>query len=281
MLSLNRTRKHLKNEICKFIFANDKREVVCVLDCHCHLNDHQYDADREQVIAEVFASGIEKVICVGADFTSSIEVKSLSEKYNNIYYTIGVHPDNCDEYSEKILEHMIKSANKKLVAIGEIGIDYFHNKTNKEKQIAVFTSQIELAIKYNLPIVIHCRDAYGDTLEILKKYAPLKVPVEFHCFSGSLEYAKELLRLGVKMSFTGNVTFKNAVNIQEVAKNLPLDAFFFETDSPYMAPVPHRGERNTPKYVWEVANFVANLRGMNCSELVKKTDQNAKQFFKI
>ena len=252
-----------------------------MLDCHCHLNDSQYDADREQVIGEIFSSGIEKVVCVGADIPSSLSAKALAESHDNIFYTIGVHPDECDTYDEKMVENMIKKANKKLVAIGEIGLDYFHNKENKEKQIAVFTSQIQLAIKYNLPIVIHCRDAYGDTLNVLKKYAPLKVPVEFHCFSGSLEYARELLRLGVKMSFTGNVTFKNAVNIQEVAKNLPLDAFFFETDSPYMAPVPHRGERNTPKNVWDVANFVANLRGMDCVELVKITDQNAKNFFKI
>ncbi len=269
-----------KKEVCTNS-ANDNKRSTNLLDCHCHLNNPQYDTDREGVISDIFASGIEKVICIGADISSSISSRELAETHDNIYYTIGIHPDYCDDYDAEVIEKMIKSAGKKLVAIGEIGLDYFHNKDNKDKQIAVFVSQINLAIKYNLPIVIHCRDAYGDTLEILKRYAPLKVPVEFHCYSGSLEYARELLRLGVKMSFTGNVTFKNAKNIQEVAKAIPLDSFFFETDSPYMSPVPHRGERNTPKYVWDIARFVADLRGMSAEELIKITDKNAHNFFQF
>ena len=252
-----------------------------MIDSHCHLNDKMYEQDLEEVIADVFSSGIDKVICVGADYLSSVKAGEIASTHENIYYTIGVHPDDCNNYSEAEIEDLIVNANKKLVAIGEIGLDYFHNKDNRFKQIETFESQINLAIKHNLPIVVHCREAYGDCLEVLKRFAPLKIGVVFHCYSGSLEFARELLKLGVKFSFTGSVTFNNTKNIQEVAKNLPINSFFFETDSPYLTPTPHRGERNTPKNVFEVAKFVANLRGMNVNELIKITDQNAKNFFKI
>ena len=252
-----------------------------MIDSHCHLNDKMYEQDLEEVIADVFSSGIDKVICVGADYLSSVKAGEIASTHENIYYTIGVHPDDCNNYSEAEIEDLIVNANKKLVAIGEIGLDYFHNKDNRFKQIETFESQINLAIKHNLPIVVHCREAYGDCLEVLKRFAPLKIGVVFHCYSGSLEFARELLKLGVKFSFTGSVTFNNTKNIQEVAKNLPINSFFFETDSPYLTPTPHRGERNTPKNVFEVAKFVANLRGMDVNELIKITDQNAKNFFKI
>lgn len=252
-----------------------------MIDSHCHLNDKMYEQDLEEVIADVFSSGIDKVICVGADYFSSVKAGEIASTHENIYYTIGVHPDDCNNYSESEIEDLIVNANKKLVAIGEIGLDYFHNRDNRFKQIETFESQINLAIKHNLPIVVHCREAYGDCLEVLKRFAPLKIGVVFHCYSGSLEFARELLKLGVKFSFTGSVTFNNAKNIQEVAKNLPINSFFFETDSPYLTPTPHRGERNSPKNVFEVAKFVANLRGMDVNELIKITDQNAKNFFKI
>ena len=252
-----------------------------MIDSHCHLNDKMYEQDLEEVIADVFSSGIDKVICVGADYLSSVKAGEIASTHENIYYTIGVHPDDCNNYSESEIEDLIVNANKKLVAIGEIGLDYFHNKGNRFRQIETFESQINLAIKHNLPIVVHCREAYGDCLEVLKRFAPLKIGAVFHCYSGSIEFARELLKLGVKFSFTGSVTFNNAKNIQEVAKNLPIDSFFFETDSPYLTPTPYRGERNSPKNVFEVAKFVANLRGMDVNELIKITDQNAKNFFKI
>lgn len=252
-----------------------------MIDTHCHLNDKMYNNDLEEIIEDFKCAGVEKVICVGADYSSSVKAGEIANTHNNIYYTIGVHPDDCNTYNENDIEELINNASKKLVAIGEIGLDYFHNKDNKFKQIEVFFSQVNLAIKHNLPIVIHCRDAYGDMLNILKRYAPLPVGVVFHCYSGSLDFARELLKLGVKMSFTGTVTFSNAKNVQEVIKNLPLDAFFFETDSPYLSPTPHRGERNTPKNVLDIAKFVADLRGMQVEELIKITDRNAKEFFKI
>ena len=252
-----------------------------MLDTHCHLNDNQFEGEVDQVVNNFLAAGVEKAICVGCDRKSNEKAKEIAKTYDCVYYTVGIHPDDCEQYDEKELLEFVNSKDEKLVAIGEIGLDYFHNKENKEEQKRVFTSQIMLAKQYKLPIVVHCRDAYGDTLEILKKYAPFDSGAVMHCYSGSLDFAKELLKLGVKFSFTGTVTYKNAVNIQEVAKNLPLDCFFFETDSPYLTPTPYRGKRNEPKYVVEVAKFVANLRNVDYFELVEITDRTAKKFFKI
>ena len=206
---------------------------------------------------------------------------NLAKKYDSVYCTIGVHPSDCEKYDEQIFEEMVKNRHEKVVAIGEIGLDYYWTKENKEIQKQVFESQIKLAKKYKLPIVIHCRDAYADTLEILKRNMPLDNGAVMHCYSGSLQFAKELLKLGVKFSFTGTVTYKNAKNVQEVAGNLPLDSFFFETDSPYLTPTPYRGERNEPKFVVEVYKFVADLRGISAKEMEQIADRNAKEFFKI
>lgn len=252
-----------------------------MIDTHCHLNDSQFDNDLDRVINNFFLSGGSAMICVGADFQSSMKAKMIAESNDNIYYTVGVHPDDCDKFDQSELEDLIITKSDKLVAIGEIGLDYFHNKSNKAKQIEVFVSQINLAIKYNLPIVVHCRDAYQDVYNILKEYSPLKIGVVMHCYSGSLEFASQLIKLGVKLSFTGSVTFNNAIKVKEVAKNIPLDTFFFETDAPYLTPEPNRGKRNEPKNVFDTVKFVANLRAMDAQKLIEITDENAKKFFNI
>ncbi len=252
-----------------------------MLDTHCHLNDNQFNEEVDQIVNNFLSVGVEKAICVGCDTISNKKACEISQKYESVYYTVGFHPDDCNQYNEQELINYLNQNSKKLVAIGEIGLDYFHNKENKEEQKRVFEAQIKLAKQYKLPIVIHCRDAYGDTLEILKQYAPFEYGAVMHCYSGSWDFAKELLKLGVKFSFTGTVTYKNAKNVQEVAKNLPIDSFFFETDSPYLTPTPYRGKRNEPKNVVEVAKFVADLRNVSFEELVKTTDKIAKNFFKI
>ncbi len=256
-----------------------------MIDTHCHLNDAMFNNDIEQVVANFLSAGVNTAICVSYDLDSSILAADIADNYDCMYYAVGVHPDNLKDYNKEKLEEIIKVAKtkepNKLVAIGEIGLDYFHNKENKEQQKEVFVSQIELANKYCLPIVIHCREAYGDTLEILKQHAPFKYGAVMHCYGGSLEYANELLKLGIKMSFTGTATFKNAKNVQEVVKNLPIGSFFFETDCPYLTPEPNSGKRNEPKYVVDVARFVAMLRNVNYQELEQATDLTAKQFFKI
>jgi len=252
-----------------------------LLDTHCHINDPMFKGEIDQIVSNFLDAGVENIITIGCCPESNKDVIDLSNKYKNVFCAVGVHPDDCYKYDAKELDKLLLNKNNKMVALGEIGLDYYHTKENKEEQIRVFESQIQLAIKHKLPIIIHCRDAFGDMLNILKKYAPFEHGAVMHCYSGSLEYAKELLKLGLKISFTGTVTYKNALKVQEVAKNLPLESFFFETDSPYLTPTPYRGLRNEPKYVVEVAKFVAELRNVPYDELEKITDQTAKMFFNI
>ncbi len=252
-----------------------------MLDTHCHLNDIQFNGEEERIITNYLNAGVEKVICIGCDKETNKKAKFLADKYESVYYAVAYHPDDCGKFDEKEMESYLKGNDAKLVAVGEIGLDYYHNKDNKAKQKEVFECQIRLAKKYELPIVIHCREAYADTLAILQKYAPFKQGVVMHCYSGSLSFAKELLKLGVKFSFTGTVTYKNAKKVQEVAQNLPLDSFFFETDCPYLTPTPYRGQRNEPRYVKEIYKFVAQLRGISVEEMEQIADENAKKFFNI
>ena len=261
-----------------------------MIDIHCHLNDEQYAGEVEQIVANFLDAGISKVVCASSDFHACQLAKEIASQYDCVYYAVGIHPDECQTYDQQRLEKFLQANDPKLVAVGEIGLDYFeHNlldengdqiHKDKEKQKQVFASQIDLANKYHLPVVIHCRDAYGDTVEILKSHTP-QYGFEFHCYSGSLEYAKQLIKMGGKLSFTGNVTFKNAKNIQQVAANIPTDCIMFETDSPYLTPVPNRGKRNEPKYVKDVLNFVADLRGIPAKELEDISDRNAHNFFKF
>ena len=252
-----------------------------MLDTHCHLNDSQFNGEVDQIVNNFLSAGVEKAICVGCDTNSNKKAYEISQQFKCVYYTVGFHPDDCDKFNEQELIYYLDKNDKKLVAVGEIGLDYFHNKENKEEQKKVFVRQIEIAKQYKLPMVVHCRDAYGDILEILKENAPFNFGLVMHCYSGSWDFAKELLKLGVKFSFTGTVTYKNAKNVQEVAQNLPIDSFFFETDSPYLTPTPYRCQRNEPKYVVEIAKFVASLRNISLEELVEITDKTAKGFFKM
>lgn len=252
-----------------------------MLDTHCHINDPMLINEVDQVVNNFLSAGVKKVICIGCCPNSNKDVIALANKFESVYCAVGVHPDDCDKYVEAELEELLINRNNKLVAVGEIGLDYYHTKENKQKQIEVFESQIRLAIKHKLPIVIHCRDAFGDMLEILKKYAPFKYGAVMHCYSGSVEFADILIKMGLKISFTGTVTYKNALKVQEVAKNLPLDSFFFETDSPYLTPTPYRGQRNEPKHVKEIYKFVADLRGITIEEMEKIADKNAKEFFNL
>ncbi len=252
-----------------------------MIDTHCHLNDLQFEKDVDLVVSNFLSSGVECAICVGCDPLGNEKAVEIAKNYDCVFCAVGIHPDDCDKYDEQKLVELLSDKVNKIVALGEIGLDYFHNKDNKELQKQVFISQIELAKKFNLPIVVHCRDAYFDTYEILKGHADFNLGVVLHCYSGSWDIAKKMLKLGCKFSFTGVVTYKNARNVQEVARNLPVDTFFFETDSPYLSPANHRGERNEPKNVIETAQFVADLRGISYQELEKITDKTAKSFFRL
>ena len=252
-----------------------------MIDSHCHLNDDMFAGEEDIIINNYLKAGVSTVICIGCNTKTNNQAKRLANNNKSVYYTVGYHPDDIADFNIEKLEKFFVEKDNKLVALGEIGLDYFHNKENKLDQIEMFEKQIQLAKKYNMPIVVHCREAYQDTYETLKKYAPYDQGVVMHCYSGSWEFAKQLLKLGIKFSFTGTVTYKNAKNVQEVAQNLPDESFFFETDSPYLSPTGFRGKRNEPKNVIEVAKFVAELRGVSFNTTVEQTDKNAKQFFKI
>ena len=279
----------LSKMAAKCYYKTTRKEKI-MIDVHCHLNDEQYVGEVDQIVNNFLEAGVSKVVCASSDIKSSELAKQIADKYESVYYAVGVHPDEAKQYDEAALEKLLQNRTPKLVAVGEIGLDYFEREMidlngntihkDREMQKQVFASQIRLANKYHLPVVIHCREAYGDTLQILKETTP-KYGFEFHCYSGSLEYARELIDLGGKISFTGNVTFKNSKNIQNVAANLPIETIMFETDSPYLTPVPNRGKRNEPKNVRDVLNFVADLRDMQAEELEFITDINAQSFFKF
>lgn len=221
------------------------------------------------------------VVCSAFNFSSSEEAVELSEKFENVFANVGFHPENTDEIGEDSLKELEKLAkHKKVVAIGEIGLDFHREGFDKERQKEFFIKQIELANELKKPIVIHSREAMGETIEVLKKHKPI-CPSLFHCFSGSIESAKELLELGFSFSIGGVVTFKNARNLPEVVKMLPLDRILLETDCPYMSPVPFRGEKNEPKNVVYIADEIARLKGLQLEEVARVTTENAKRLFNL
>lgn len=247
------------------------------IDTHCHLYSEYYD-DLEQVKKRSFANGITKVINNGCDQKTNEEILKLIAKNEYMYGAIGIHPENVYEYSQKDLDFIEKNINnKKIVAIGEIGLDYHYEKTSKEEQKKLFEYQLALAEKYKMPVVIHSREATQDTIDILKKY---NVNGVIHSFSGSLEVAKIYIKMGYLLGVNGVITFKNA-NIKDVYKEIPLENIILETDSPYLTPHPYRGKKNEPMYIKTIAEFVANVKNVSLEDLAKQTNQNVQKMFNM
>lgn len=255
-----------------------------LFDSHCHLNDEKFDEDRENLIQELFKSGIEKFINAGYSVESSKKALEIANKHSEIYTTCGISPNDIEENLENInieLEKIEELAhNEKVVAIGEIGLDYHWNTLNKDLQKHVFIEQINIANKLELPIVIHTREAVYDTLEILKKN-PVNKKGVFHCCPLNPELVKEALKLGFYISFAGPVTFKNSKNAEEIINLVPLDKMLIETDSPYLAPEPKRGTRNDPRNVKYVAEKIATVKGIDAEEVAKITYENTCKLFNI
>lgn len=256
-------------------------------DSHSHYNDEKFDEDREEIIKQTYENNITKFICAGYDLSSSKLALEIANKYDYIYTISGISPNDVPESLEEInplikeLEEIIKNdTNKKIVAIGEIGLDYYWNKENKEIQKEMFIKEIELANKYNLPIVIHTREATCDTIEILKENRVNYAGV-FHCCPLNQELIKEALSLGYYISFAGPITFKNSKNAEEIVKMVPLEKMLIETDSPYLAPEPKRGTRNNSINVKYIAQKVANFKGISLEEVASTTYKNAMQVFNI
>lgn len=256
-------------------------------DSHSHYNDEKFNDDRKEIIGKTFKEGITKFICAGYDIPSSIFSVKLANEYDFIYSICGISPNDVpkdEKYIDEMtvdIEKIIKQdRNKKVVAVGEIGLDYYWNKENKEIQKEIFKKQIELANKYDLPIVIHTREAVIDTIEMLKKYEVKKKGI-FHCCPLNQELIKEALKLGFYISFAGPITFKNSKNAKDVVNMVPLDRILIETDSPYLAPEPKRGTRNNSINVKLVAEKIAEFKDISLEEVAKATYDNATKIFGI
>lgn len=249
-----------------------------VIDTHSHYDDEAFDEDRDEILKEMLNNSVEKIITIGCTMERSRMALELAEKYDNIYCAVGIHPEDCYELPENYLEELRKMAqsSKKVVAIGEIGLDYHSEGYKKEKQIEVFKEQLILAKELSLPVVIHSREATLDTMEILREFKPEGV---MHCFSGSAETAREIIDLGMMISFTGVITFKNAKKAVEACSAIPLDKIMLETDCPYMAPVPYRGKRNISSYVYNIAEKIAEIKGISVKEAIETCNENAVRFF--
>lgn len=249
-------------------------------DTHTHLDDEKFDQDRELVIENLKKEGVSLAVNVGADLTSSKNSIALAEQYDFIYAAVGVHPNEVGEMQDEDLETLADMAkHEKVVAVGEIGLDYHYDEPGRDVQKLWFEKQLRLAQTLNMPFVVHDRDAHQDTLELLKKVGYYNGVM--HCFSGSCEMAKILLDLGFYISIAGQVTFKNAPKVKEVAKMVPADRLFIETDSPYLTPEPHRGERNNSANVKFTCAKIAELKGICAEELAKVTLENGKKFYGI
>ena len=250
----------------------------CIIDTHAHYESEQYDGLCDQIFASFDDLGVSAVINCGCNIESSKKNIELAKKYDCCYAAVGFHPEDITDKSLNFgaLENLLKC--EKVLAVGEIGLDYYWNKENREKQIEAFIFQIELAKKYDLPIIVHDRDAHCDTLEILKKYKPKGV---VHCFSGSLEMAREIVKLGMYIGVGGVVTFKNARKLVEVVEDIPMEKILLETDGPYLAPEPFRGKLNNSFLISLVAQKISEIKKIPINEIYRITKENAISLFKF
>lgn len=253
-----------------------------LFDTHAHLNDAKFSEDIEETIVRAQQAGVEFINVVGFDRPTIEKALDLANRYDWIYASVGWHPVDAIDMTEKDLEWLEDVAkHPKVVALGEMGLDYYWDKSPKEVQKEVFRKQIQLAKKLKLPIIIHNREATQDIIQILKEERADEVGGIMHCFSGSVETAKECIKMNFYISLAGPVTFKNAKKPKEVAKEVPLDRLLIETDCPYLAPHPYRGKRNEPAYVKLVAETIAELKGISLEEVAEITTDNAMKLFGI
>ncbi|MFH1540898.1 MAG: TatD family hydrolase [Elusimicrobiota bacterium] len=251
-----------------------------MIDTHCHLLDSSFDSDRKEVIERVFSSGVTKLIEISIEpnlWQSSLD---LCKQYKNIFCSIGFHPNDADKYVDFL--HLLND--EKVVAIGECGLDYYRNNTDKKIQIAVFEKQLEIAVKFKKPVIIHCRSGLSaigqseeDVFNILSHQKNITGVI--HCFSSTIEFAEKFLQLGFYIGIDGPITYPNAKTLREVVKKIPLEKILLETDSPYLPPQNFRGKRNEPSYIKYIAEKIAEIKNLPIFEISKITDENAKKLF--
>jgi TatD DNase family protein len=256
-----------------------------LIDTHAHLDFREFDHDRDEVIKRAEKFGVKKIINVGCNLERSQNSIDLAGKHDNIYAAVGVHPHDVGKYEPEVIKRELEklAKSKKVVAIGECGLDYYRLESNQgiTKQKEVFKRELKLAHKLNLPLIIHCRNAFEDLLAIVKNETKkLKIRGVTHCFSGTLRYAREFINLGFLVSFTGSITYARPKSeILPVIREIPLSKIMVETDSPYLAPAPYRGKRNEPSYVKLVAEKIAKIKGLDFIEVAGQTSKNAKNLF--
>jgi len=252
-----------------------------LIDTHCHLEMEEFDPDRDEVLKRAAIAGIKYIINIGSDREANIKGLELSSKYPQVYSSIGIHPHDAETLTESLYNELRRWVKQpKVVAIGEIGLDYHYLHSPKEVQIEVFKKQIALARECSLPIVIHSREAKNDTLQILREEAR-GIEGVMHCFSGDREMAKKAIEMGFYISIAGPVTFHNARNLREIARLIPDEHLLIETDAPYLSPVPRRGKRNEPSFLQYTASVMAELRGVSIQDIARITTLNAMRLFKI
>ncbi len=259
-----------------------------LIDSHCHIDGEKFDEDRDEVIQNALDAGVSAMLNIGtgsAESDSFEKTLELAEKYDCIYGAVGVHPHDAADYNDEVEKRLIKilESSDKMIAWGEIGLDYYYEHSPRDVQIEVFRRQINAAKKLDLPIIIHSRDANDETVEILREecsYKNFRGGI-MHCFGGTPEMAKSLMEIGFLISFAGNVTFKKAENLREAAAVVPLEKLLVETDCPYLTPVPFRGKRNEPARVVETAKFLAEFYKVEFEILANQTTGNFEDFFQI
>lgn len=254
-----------------------------LFDSHCHISDEAFDADRDALISSIRDSRVELCVDVGSDLASSEKCAETADKYDLVYAAAGCHPHEAKDFSEEKLESVVKLLERpKVKAFGEIGLDYHYDFSPREEQRYWFARQLEAAKEAGVPIIIHSREAEEDTLRILKESGVFgRNRVVLHCFSGGAELARRYVKLGADISIAGPVTFRNARRPVEVVRDTPMERLLIETDSPYMAPVPFRGQVNTPVLVEEIARKFAEIKGLTLEEVAEATYLNARDFFAI
>lgn len=249
-----------------------------IIDTHAHYDDRQFESDFDELLQNMRQNGVEKIITCGVTLDSSEKLLEVCEKNDMLYAAVGVYPHEThkEPFDADRLERLAK--HNRAVAIGEIGLDYYYDDSPKETQIEVLSNQIEVANALDMPITFHDRDAHNDSLEILKKYKPKGV---VHCFSGSVELAREIVKLGMSIGIGGVLTFKNARVLPDVVKEISIEKLVLETDAPYMAPVPYRGKRNRSDYIIHIAEKIAEIKGLSVPQVLEITNNNAKEIFKF
>lgn len=255
---------------------------MILFDTHAHLDFEDFDADRDELIGRARAAGVVNIVNVGFELDSSRKALQMSERYDLVYAAVGVHPHVAGETMSDYLEQLEKLAvYPKVVALGEMGLDYFRNLSPRPEQKKVFREQLALAKRLDLPVIIHDREAHGDMMDILRNDGPFPAGGVIHCYSGSWEMARECMAMGFYISIAGPVTFPKSARLRDVAAHVPLDRLLVETDAPYLTPVPHRGKRNEPAYVGFTLTEIAALKKIEADELAKICTENGRKLFRI